>query len=274
MVARRNETHLIDHHKHEKRYENPPQHQFRQPRQQPTADLPADKHAAKQQRRGEPVDVPAGRVRNDAGNGGRHDRQRGRGGRVALRQAEPDERGHDHRAAADAERARQHAHQQPDDDQHDNAARRSVERSFARLHFLRLHFLRFCLRFGYLRFRQAGFVRPHFRPRTVPLRFRAFHAFRAFRALNRIFRIASRIHFGHPAPNFIPHIGLLHGPILPTNRMPSPAEFHNPSDAAPSTRTTSHRPYPLLLTIATKSAESQVVSKKGCKKRPKPPKTA
>lgn len=87
-------------------------------------------------------------------------------------------------------------------------------------------------------------------------------------------RIASRIHFGHPAPNFIPHIGLPHGPILPTNRMPSPAEFHNPSDAAPSTRTTSHRPYPLLLTIATKSAESQVVSKKGCKKRQKPPKTA
>ena len=87
-------------------------------------------------------------------------------------------------------------------------------------------------------------------------------------------RIASRIHFGHPAPNFIPHIGLLHGPILPTNRMPSPAEFHNPSDAAPSTRTTSHRPYPLLLTIATKSAESQVVSKRGvksAKNRQKPP---
>ena len=31
------------------------------------------------------VIVPAGRVRNDAGNGGRHDRQHGRGGRVALR---------------------------------------------------------------------------------------------------------------------------------------------------------------------------------------------
>ena len=109
--------------------------------------------------------MSAGRVRNNTGNGGRHDRQRGRGGRVALRQAEPDERGHDHRAAADAEHARQHPHQHADHNQHDDAARRPIKRRLPRS------------RFHLLRFRPYG-IRPI---RSFPFitHGSSFHVFRA-----------------------------------------------------------------------------------------------
>lgn len=93
----------------------------------PATKLSAGEHANEQQHGRDPVDVAIVRIGNHTRNRRRYDRQHGGRRRMALRQSEPHQCGHDYRTAADAEHAGQQADDHADNHQHHHAVRRFIQ---------------------------------------------------------------------------------------------------------------------------------------------------